>query len=64
MPNSLVRLQSRLQHIYHGQPYARIDINPVPESILFLSQGLGFSFGCAQTVCLRHSIQSQDRVSE
>jgi hypothetical protein len=20
------RLQSRLQHIYHGQPYARVDI--------------------------------------
>jgi hypothetical protein len=27
-------LQSRLQHIYHGQPYARVDINPMPESTL------------------------------
>jgi hypothetical protein len=24
-------LQSRLQHIYHGQPYARVDLNPMPE---------------------------------
>ncbi len=33
-------LQSRFQHIYHGQPYARVDLNPVPESTLFPSQGL------------------------
>ncbi len=35
-------LQSRLQHIYHGQPYARVDLNPMPESTLSPSQGLGF----------------------
>ncbi len=36
----LFRLQSRLQHIYHGQPYARVDLNPLPESTLSPSQGL------------------------
>jgi hypothetical protein len=25
----LCPLQSRLQHIYHGQPYARVDLNPI-----------------------------------
>jgi hypothetical protein len=30
----------RLEHIYHGQPYASVDLNPVPESTLSLSQGL------------------------
>ena len=33
-------LQSRLQHIYYGQPYARVDLNPMPESTLSPSQGL------------------------
>jgi hypothetical protein len=33
-------LQSRLQHIYHGQPFARVDLNPMPESNLSRSQGL------------------------
>ncbi len=28
------------QHIYHGQPYARVDLNPMPESYLSPSQGL------------------------
>ncbi len=40
--------QSRLQHIYHGQPYAgaalnpyaRVDFNPMPETTLSPSQGL------------------------
>jgi hypothetical protein len=27
-------LQSPLQNIYHGQPYARVDLNPMPESTL------------------------------
>jgi hypothetical protein len=36
---TLCQLQSRLQHIYHGQPYARIDLNPLPESNLSPSQG-------------------------
>jgi hypothetical protein len=31
---TLFRRQSRLQHIYHGQPYARVDLNPMPESTL------------------------------
>ncbi len=30
----LGRPQSRLQHIYHGQPYARVDLIPMPESTL------------------------------
>ncbi len=37
---TLCPLQSRLQHIYHGQPYARVDLNPMPQSILSPSQGL------------------------
>ncbi len=31
---TLCPLQSRLQHIYHGQPYASVDLNPMPESTL------------------------------
>jgi hypothetical protein len=31
---TLCPLQSRLQRIYHGQPYARVDLNPMPESSL------------------------------
>ncbi len=31
---------SRLQHIYHGQPYAKVDLNPMSESALPSSQGL------------------------
>jgi hypothetical protein len=27
-------------HIYQGQPYARVDLNPMPESTLSPSQGL------------------------
>ncbi len=33
-------LQSRLQHIYQGQPYARVDLNPMPESTLSTSHEL------------------------
>ena len=36
--NLSLPLQSRLQHIYHGQPYARVDLNPMPESTLSPSQ--------------------------
>jgi hypothetical protein len=31
---TLSRLLSPLQRIYHGQPYARVDLNPMPESTL------------------------------
>jgi hypothetical protein len=31
---TLCRLQSRLQHMYHGQPYARVDLNSMPEPTL------------------------------
>ncbi len=27
-------------HMYHWQPYARVDINPMPESTVSPSQGL------------------------
>jgi hypothetical protein len=37
---TLCPLQSRLQHIYHGQPYARVDLKPRLESTLSPSQGL------------------------
>jgi hypothetical protein len=37
---TLCPLQSRHQHIYHGQPYARVDLNPMPELSLSPSQGL------------------------
>jgi hypothetical protein len=37
---TLCPLQSRLQHIYKGQPYARVDLNPIPESTLSPSPGL------------------------
>ncbi len=36
---TLCPLQSRPQHIYHGQPYARVDLNPTPEPrVDFISQ--------------------------
>jgi hypothetical protein len=37
---TLCSLQSRLQHNYHGQTYARVDFNPMPESTLSPSQRL------------------------
>jgi hypothetical protein len=37
---TLCPLQNLLQHIYHGQPYARIDLNPMPKLTLSPSQGL------------------------
>ncbi len=37
---TLCPLQSRLQRSYHGQHYARVDFNPMPESALSPSQGL------------------------
>jgi hypothetical protein len=37
---TLCPLQSRLQYKYHGQPYARVDLNPMPELILSPGQGL------------------------
>ncbi len=39
--SSYVDSMSRLlQHVYHGQLYAIVDLNPVPESTLSSSQGL------------------------
>jgi hypothetical protein len=36
----LCRLQNRLQQVYFGQPYARVDLKIVPESTLSPIQGL------------------------
>jgi hypothetical protein len=36
---ALCQLQSRLQHIYHGQPYVRVDLNPMSESTWYPCQG-------------------------
>jgi hypothetical protein len=47
---NLYRLQRRLQHMYHGQSYARVGFKHTPESTLFPSQGLGFGL-CF--VCIR-----------
>jgi hypothetical protein len=33
---ALCPLQNRLQHTYHGQPYVRVYLNPMPESRLYL----------------------------
>ncbi len=41
LPFPLCLLQSRLQHTYHGKPYARVDRNSLPKStFLFPSQEL------------------------
>ncbi len=34
---TLCPLQSRLQHIYHGQPYARVEFIPQPRSLDLVS---------------------------
>jgi hypothetical protein len=50
---TLCSLQSRLQHVYHGQPYARVDLSPMPESTLSPIQ-VGFGLGISLTV---HHVQ-------
>jgi hypothetical protein len=42
---TMAPLQSRLQHNYYGQPYARVDLNPMPESTLQYSPVRDFGFG-------------------
>ncbi len=51
----LGRLQSRLRHIYHGQPYARVDLNPMPESTLSPSQGLRIWPQVSQSSTITHT---------
>jgi hypothetical protein len=41
----LCRLQSRLQHIYHGQPYARVDLNPILSQFNSPVRDVGFGLG-------------------
>ncbi len=38
--HQVVKFTVPYQHPYHGQPYARVDLNSVPESTLSPSQGL------------------------
>ncbi len=63
---NLCPLQGRLQYIYHGQPYARVDFttlcksrlyNPIQESTLSPTLDLA-SGSCAPdvTVCVTHGI--------
>ncbi len=40
IPDIMATLQSRHQHIYHGQPYARVDRNPMLVSTLSPTEGL------------------------
>ncbi len=62
--------QGRLQHVYHGQPYARFDLNPMPESTLSLRHSrlyppvkdLGFGL-CKCTEITRKSTISWGRNS-
>ncbi len=42
---TLCPLQNRLQHIYHGQPYAKVDLNPMPESTLASIRALDLDSG-------------------
>ncbi len=42
---TLCPLQSRLQHIFNGQPYARIDLNPSHARIDFTPPVKVFGFG-------------------
>jgi hypothetical protein len=44
---TLCPLQSRLPHIYHGQPYDRIDLNP-NASVDFIPPVRDFRFGLGQ----------------
>jgi hypothetical protein len=54
---TLCPLKSRLQHIYHGHIYARVDLNPMPESTLTLYQSRlypqvrDFGFGLCLSEC-------------
>ncbi len=34
---TLCPLQIRLKHIYHGQPYVRVNLNPMP-GVIFIAQ--------------------------
>jgi hypothetical protein len=48
---TLCPLQSRLQHIYHGQPYAKVDLNPMLGSTLSPQSGtLDLASVCIQYV--------------
>jgi hypothetical protein len=55
-PSPLCPLQSRLQHIYHGQPYARVDLNPMPESTLSPQSGTLDSASDGPLVFVLHGV--------
>jgi hypothetical protein len=54
--NLLSRLHNRLQHIYHEQPYARVDVDPMPKSTLSSSQELRIWPQTTQQPVLYHII--------
>jgi hypothetical protein len=58
---TLCPFQSRLQHIYHGQPYARVDLNPMPESTL--SPVTDFGFGPRTGFCSFKSSNPRNAVT-
>ncbi len=41
---ALCQLHSRLQHIYRGQTYARVELNPIPKSSRLCPPGRDFEF--------------------
>jgi hypothetical protein len=58
-------VQSRLQHIYHGQPYARVDLNTYSRVDFILQSGTldlasdhrhGGLFGNVHYLCLLSSV--------
>jgi hypothetical protein len=45
-----------LQHIYHGQPYARVDLNPMPEYLCKFRHIRNFAFYVTtKWVCCLHT---------
>ncbi len=53
------RLQSRLQQIYHGQPYARVDLNPMPVDLNPMPE-LNLSSEDCSPLCNGHQPESWD----
>ncbi len=49
IPSTLCPLQSRFQHIYHGQPYARVDLNSYAR-VDFIPPVRDFGFGLIESI--------------
>jgi hypothetical protein len=54
---TLCPLLSRLQHIYYGQPNARVDLIPMPESTFLNPQVGDFGFSLSSNGYLPESIE-------